>query len=148
MRGYLLTTLVEGVGAPFAVAITSVLFAMLHLLNPAPTFISTAMVALAGVFLAVIRLTTGSLWAAWAGHLAWNLVQAVALHAPVSGLPLDTPGYRLVDHGPAWATGGAWGPEGGLAAAGGMLVATFLLVRFVKPGDLAPRAQPISGVET
>jgi hypothetical protein len=138
MRGYLLTTLVEGVGAPFAVAITSVLFALLHLLNPDPTFLSTGMVALAGLFLAVIRLTTGSLWAAWVAHLAWNLVQAVVLHAPVSGLPLATPGYRLVDHGPVWATGGPWGPEGGLAAAAGMLVATFLIVRFVKPDDFAP----------
>jgi membrane protease YdiL (CAAX protease family) len=135
MRGYLLTTLVDGVGAPFAVAITSVLFAILHLLNPDPTLLSTAMVALAGLFLAVIRLTTGSLWAAWVAHLAWNLVQAVVLHAPVSGLPLPTPAYRLVDHGPVWLTGGPWGPEGGLAAALGMLVATFLLVRFAVPKD-------------
>ncbi|MGH7653065.1 MAG: lysostaphin resistance A-like protein [Gemmatimonadaceae bacterium] len=141
MRGYLLTTLVEGVGAPFAIAITSVLFAVLHLLNPDPTFLSTGMVALAGLFLAVIRLTTDSLWAAWVAHLAWNLAQAVVLHAPVSGLPLATPAYRLVDHGPTWATGGPWGPEGGLAAAGGMLVATFLLVRFVKPGGFAPLAR-------
>jgi CAAX protease family protein len=140
VRGYLLTTLVEGVGAPFAVAITSVLFAILHLLNPDPTFLSTGMVALAGLFLAVIRLTTGSLWAAWVAHLAWNLVQAVVLHAPVSGLPLATPGYRLVDRGPVWVTGGPWGPEGGLAAAAGMLVATFLLVRFVKPDNFAPLA--------
>lgn len=137
MRGYLLTTLIEGVGKPFAVAITSVLFAILHLLNPDPTFLSTGMVALAGLFLAAIRLTTGSLWAASVAHLAWNLVQAVLLHAPLSGLPLPTPGYRLVDHGPAWLTGGTWGPEGGLAAAAGMLVATFLLVRFARPHDFA-----------
>jgi membrane protease YdiL (CAAX protease family) len=137
MRGYLLTTLVEGVGIPFAVAITSVLFALLHLLNPDPTFLSTAMVALAGVFLATVRLATGSLWAAWIAHLAWNVVQAVALHAPLSGLPLPTPGYRLVDHGPEWLTGGPWGPEGGLAAAAGMLVATFLLVKFARPRDAA-----------
>ena len=110
MRGYLLTTLVDGVGAPFAVAITSVVFAILHLLNPDPTVLSTAMVALAGLFLATIRLTTGSLWAAGIAHLAWNLAQAVVLHAPVSGLPMPTPGYRLVDHGPTWLTGGPWGP--------------------------------------
>jgi hypothetical protein len=137
MRGYLLTTLIEAVGTPFAVAITSVGFAGLHLLNPDPTILSTAMVALAGLFLATVRLTTGSLWAAWIAHLAWNLVQAVALHAPVSGLPLPTPGYRLVDHGPVWLTGGPWGPEGGLAAAAGMLVATFLLVRFARPRNTA-----------
>jgi membrane protease YdiL (CAAX protease family) len=140
LRGYLLTTLMDGVGTPFAVAITSVLFALLHLLNPDPTFLSIGTVALAGLFLATIRLVTGSLWAAWIGHLAWNLVQAVVLHAPVSGLPLPTPGYRLVDLGPAWLTGGTWGPEGGLAAVAGMLVATFLLVRWFGGRD-APDAQ-------
>ena len=133
MRGYLLTTLIEGVGTPFAVAITSVVFAILHLLNPDPTFLSTAMVALAGLFLATVRLATGSLWAAGVAHLAWNLAQAVVLHAPLSGLPMPTPGYRLVDHGPVWLTGGPWGPEGGIAAAGGMLLATFLLVKFSRP---------------
>jgi membrane protease YdiL (CAAX protease family) len=133
IRGYLLTTLIEGAGAPVAVALTSVLFAMLHLLNPEPGVLSTGMVALAGVFLATVRLATGSLWAACIAHLAWNVVQAIVLHAPVSGLPLPAPGYRLVDHGPAWLTGGSWGPEGGLAAAAGMLVATFLLVRFRVP---------------
>jgi hypothetical protein len=110
---------------------------MLHLLNPDPTLLSTTMVALAGVFLATVRLMTGSLWAAGIAHLAWNLAQAVVLHAPVSGLPMPTPGYRLVDHGPAWLTGGEWGPEGGIAAAGGMLLATFLLVKFVPPSDAA-----------
>jgi uncharacterized protein len=140
VRGYLLTTLVEGVGAPFAVAITSVLFAILHLLNPDPTFLSTGMVALAGLFLATVRLATGSLWAASIAHLAWNLAQAVLLHAPVSGLPLPTPGYRLLDHGPVWLTGGPWGPEGGSAAAAGMLVATFLLVRFAHPRGFAAPA--------
>jgi membrane protease YdiL (CAAX protease family) len=128
IRGYLFTTLIDGVGVPFAVAITSLLFAALHLLNPDPTVLSTAVVALAGLFLATVRFVTGSLWAAWIAHLAWNLAQAVVLHAPVSRLPLPTPGYRLVDRGPDWLTGGHWGPEGGLAAAAGMLVATFLLV--------------------
>jgi len=136
IRGYLLTTLVESIGARSAVLSTSLLFAALHLLNPDPTVISTLMVGLAGVMLAVIRLKTGSLWAATVAHLAWNLVQAVVLHAPVSGLPLPTPGYRLVDNGPAWLTGGAWGPEGGLAAAAGMLVATFLVLR------LPPKFEP------
>ena len=141
VRGYLLTTLNESLGRMWSVAITSVIFAMTHLLNPGPTFLSTSMVALAGVFLATVRLSTGSLWAATVAHLAWNLVQAVVLHAPVSGLPLPTPGYRLVDHGPAWLTGGAWGPEGGLAAAAGMLVATFLVLR------LQPRFEPAAHVE-
>jgi membrane protease YdiL (CAAX protease family) len=129
MRGYLLTTIRDALGAPAAVAITSVVFALLHLFNPGPTVLSMAMVACAGIFLATVRLSTGSLYAAWMAHLAWNLVQAAVLHSAVSGLPLPTPGYRLVDNGPTWLTGGTWGPEGGLAAGVGMLIAAWLMTR-------------------
>jgi len=158
MRGYLLSALRDGLRAPGAVAVTSVVFALLHLFNPGPTITSTAVVALAGVFLATVRLATGSLVAAWVAHFAWNFAQAALLHAPVSGLALPTPGYRLVDRGPAWLTGGAWGPEGGLAAAAGMLVATFLLVwrprrpqrlrRHARAPDAASGALPRAPAET
>jgi hypothetical protein len=51
-------------------------------------------------------------------------------HAPVSGLDMALPDWRLVDSGPDWATGGAWGPEGGLAATIGMaLTLTYLISR-------------------
>lgn len=145
VRGYLLTALRDAWGARAAVVATSVLFGLMHLLNPGPTVLSTATVALAGVFLATVRLATGSLVAAWMAHLAWNFAQAAVLHAPVSGLALGAAGYRLADHGPWWLTGGAWGPEGGLAAAAGMLVATFLVVRgshVSPPGGRAPSVLP------
>ena len=129
MRGFAFTVLRESVGVRGAIVITSIAFALLHVFNPDPTALSIAVVMLAGVFLAIVRQATGSLYAAVLAHLAWNFVQAAVLHAPVSGLTLATPGYRLVDAGPAWLTGGAWGPEGGLAAAAGMLVATFLVTR-------------------
>lgn len=146
VRGYLLTALRDAWGARAAVAATSVCFGLMHLFNPHPTVLSTATVALAGVFLATVRLATGSLVAAWMAHLAWNFAQAAVLHAPVSGLALGASGYKLADHGPWWLTGGSWGPEGGLAAAAGMLVATFLVVRGSRvspPGGLAPSELPV-----
>ena len=57
-------------------------------------------------------------YAAWAAHFAWNWTMAVVFHVAVSGLPLESPGYRYVDAGPDWATGGSWGPEGGAARRG------------------------------
>ena len=45
---------------------------------------------------------------------------AVVFHTAVSGFPMEAPGYRYVDAGPDWATGGEWGPEGGIPAALGM----------------------------
>jgi hypothetical protein len=73
-------------------------------------------VMLAGLALGMIRLETGSLWAAWAAHFMWNWIMAAGLHVAVSGLPMATPGYRAVMQGPQWLSGGDWGPEGGAFA--------------------------------
>jgi membrane protease YdiL (CAAX protease family) len=121
-RGYLLTVIRDRIGTWGAVGTTSLAFGVLHMSNPGWTLASVAIVALAGIFLAAVRVTYDSLYAAWAAHVAWNWVLAVPLHAPVSGLRFEAPDYRTVSAGPAWVTGGAWGPEGGLAAAAGMVM--------------------------
>ena len=119
-RGYVLTVIRERIGTLAGVLVTSVVFGLLHLTNPGWTAATVGVVALAGVFLAAVRVVYDSLYAAWAAHVAWNWVMAVPLHAPVSGLRFEAPDYRTVSAGPEWITGGAWGPEGGLAAALGM----------------------------
>ena len=126
-RGYALTLLRRAWGATPAVLLTSAGFGLMHLLNPGVTAQSVVMVALAGVFLAVVRLALDSLWAAWLAHFAYNFVQLAVFHTAVSGIALPQPGYRAVSAGPAWLTGGAWGPEAGAAAALGMLGVSFLL---------------------
>jgi hypothetical protein len=74
-------------------------------------------------------------------HFAWNWTMAAVFHVAVSGLPLEGPGYRYVDAGPDWATGGQWGPEGGLPAAVGMAGGMALLLswrrRRTGSGELA-----------
>jgi membrane protease YdiL (CAAX protease family) len=127
VRGYPFLVLRESLGALPALLVTSVAFGVLHAQNPGATVASVAAVTLAGVFLGGVLLATGSLWAAWMAHLAWNATLAVGYHAVVSGLAFAAPDYRLVDAGPDWLTGGPWGPEGGVAAAGGMLAALAFL---------------------
>jgi len=121
VRGYAFSAMRRTWGAGAAIAVTSLVFGVLHLANPGATLRSIGLVTLAGIFLGAVVLTTGSVWAAWMTHLAWNWTMAVLLHASVSGLPFATPDYVLVDVGPDWATGGVWGPEGGAGAAVGML---------------------------
>ena len=128
VRGYLLTALADGFGRVTAVIATSVLFGALHFANPGATPWSLLMVTLAGIWLSVVRLTTDSLYAAWAAHLAWNFVLGGVLHAAVSGQDMTIVAWRTLDSGPDWATGGAWGPEGGAAAAAGLLFATLVLL--------------------
>ncbi len=127
-RGYALTLLQRAWGARAAVIVTSVAFGLMHLLNPGVSVRSVLIVALAGVFLAIVRLAFDSLWSAWMAHVAYNFVQLAVFHTSVSGIALPQPGYRAVSTGPEWLTGGSWGPEAGVAAALGMLVISFLLV--------------------
>lgn len=127
-RGYLLSVLRDSWGWAWAIAATSIGFGLLHLRNPGATAGSVALVILAGFFLATVVYSTRSLYAAWMAHFAWNWTMAVIFHASVSGFPLESPGYRYVDAGPDWATGGEWGPEGGLPAAVGMAGGMALLI--------------------
>ena len=123
IRGYAFSLVRERMGPMAAIAGTSLIFGVLHLLNDGATARVFAIVCIAGVFLGLIREATRSLYASWAAHLTWNAVLVVVLHAPVSGLLMTAPDYRTVDTGPDWATGGTWGPEGGYLAALGLLAA-------------------------
>ena len=120
-RGYIFATLRDVIGWRYALLAMSLVFGLLHLRNPGASVESVSLVILAGVFLGVVVIGTQSLYAAWMAHFAWNWTMAVLFHTAVSGLPLESPDYRVVDAGPDWITGGVWGPEGGAAGGLGML---------------------------
>lgn len=115
-RGYLWRVAEQAGGSRVALWATSVAFAAVHALNPGANARTLAIVLIAGVSLGVVREVTQSVPAAWLAHLAWNFTMAAVVHAPVSGLPFDTPGWRFEPTGPSWWSGGAWGPEGGVAS--------------------------------
>jgi uncharacterized protein len=127
LRGYPFAVLREAVGARWTLISTSIVFGLLHIPNPGADSQSIVIVMLAGFFLGSIFLATRSLYAATAAHFVWNWFMAAGLHSPVSGLPVSTPDYRVIDAGPDWLTGGAWGPEGGFAAALGMFAVLIYL---------------------
>ena len=115
-RGYFWRVAEDSASPRVALVVTSVMFGVAHIQNPGADLLAIANVMLAGVALGLLRLHTNSLPAAWVAHFAWNWVMAAALHVPVSGLPMSTPGYRAIIDGPDWFAGGSWGPEGGVAA--------------------------------
>ncbi len=127
IRGYVFAVLRRASGWRLALIVTSAVFGLLHAWNPGADAESILAVTVAGFFLGAILLATRSLYAAGAAHFAWNWVMSGALHIAVSGVPSADPGYRVVETGPDWLTGGAWGPEGGLAAVAVMFIAIFYL---------------------
>jgi len=113
LRGYLLQALMRAVGVAPAIILTSGLFGVLHLGNPAASWASAFNTILAGAALAVAFWRSGSLWFPIGIHFGWNLVLPLA-GAPLSGLIIPLTGYELIWRvGPVWS-GGAYGPEGGV----------------------------------
>jgi membrane protease YdiL (CAAX protease family) len=137
-RGYLWRVAVDAGGARLALWSTSVGFGAVHLLNPGAGPRTLGAVVLAGVCLGLVRQATGSVAAAWTAHTAWNWGMAALAHVPVSGLPFETPGWRLQPTEPAWWSGGGWGPEGGGAA---ILVFSVALFMAGRRGWLSPPAE-------
>ena len=118
VRGYPFQVLAEGVGGAAAIAITSVVFSLLHGLNPEVGTMALVNLGLAGVLMGVAYWKTYSLWFATGVHFGWNWTMSFAADLPVSGLPMDTPGIEAAVSGPRLWTGGPFGPEAGLVVTG------------------------------
>jgi len=139
IRGYVLQTLGESLGAVPALLLTSGGFALLHLDNPSLDALAVLNLFLAGVVLGGLVLKTRSLWPAVGFHFAWNVMQGHGLGLPVSGvqlgdyvndLALSQDGVRQVPEwlhvslaGPAWLSGAAFGPEASLLTSIGLSAA-------------------------
>ncbi|SDX94104.1 CPBP family intramembrane glutamic endopeptidase [Halopenitus persicus] len=139
VRGWLLTNLAEGfrvVGDRFAAALATVLsagvFGVLHATNPNATALSTAIIGLAGVFLALGYLLTGELAIPIGVHVTWNLVQGAGFGFGVSGVSLPVTAIETRVVGPTVLTGGRFGPEGGLLGLGGVLLGCAAIAWWVR----------------
>ena len=142
LRGYVFRALEEGPGTVAAVAVTSLVFALLHGGNPGAGAFGLINIFLAGVLLAVAVVRTGTLWLATGVHLGWNWIMSGPLDLPVSGLQgLDVPLYDAVVTGPAWLTGGGFGPEGGLVGTLGAALGLGLVLRLTRPGGVVAGAE-------
>jgi membrane protease YdiL (CAAX protease family) len=126
-RGYIMQRLGQAWGMPLAVAASSILFGLVHVLNPNVTALGIVSVCFSGLLYACAYLVTRSLWLPMGLHMSWNIVQMHILGFPGSGHVRPSI-LRSVTHGPDLVTGGAFGPEGGIVVIGVVLVAIALLL--------------------
>jgi membrane protease YdiL (CAAX protease family) len=119
-RGFVFQRLVDGIGAPAALLLMGVLFAIAHWGNPGmegtTEFWASVDTALGGILLGLAYLRTGSLALPIGIHFGWNWIEGSWLGFDVSGL--DQTGWllpHLLDK-PQWLTGGAFGPEASIFA--------------------------------
>lgn len=127
-RGVFFRMMEEWLGSWIALALSAVLFGLLHLIQPHASLVAAFAIAVeAGILLGGAYMLTRSLWLAIGIHWAWNFFEGPIFGTAVSG-SADGSGIMRnallhpVWRGPVAWTGGGFGPEAGLAT---VLVATF-----------------------
>jgi len=141
-RGYLLLNLAEGLNGRFLNArssliiawlLTSAMFGVAHGFLPNATVVSTINIVLAGIWLGLAYVLTGSLAASIGVHITWNLFQGYVYGFPVSGgRDFATTFIAIQQGGPDFWTGGAFGPEGGLLGMLGFVIGILLIAAWVR----------------
>jgi hypothetical protein len=112
--------------------VSSLIFALLHGLNPGLSVIALINLALFGVFAGLYAMREGSMWGISALHSVWNWVQGNFFGFQVSGMNAQGGTLiNLMETGEDWLTGGAFGPEGGIAVTV-VLVISILITLFWK----------------
>lgn len=111
-RGVLFRSVEEMAGSWIAIIVSSLVFGLLHLLNPGATIAGAVYIAIeAGLLLAAAYLVTRRLWIAIGFHMAWNYVQSAVFSGVVSG-GVSLPGlFKQRIEGPSFITGGTFGME-------------------------------------
>ncbi len=139
MRGILFRILEEGLGSWLAIAISSLIFGLLHITNPGASVLSGLTIALeAGLLLALAYMYTRRLWLVIGLHFSWNATLGGIYGLTVSGV--EAQGLlRAGLEGPDWVTGGAFGLEAGVTAlVATLILSAFLLWRLRRTGAFRP----------
>ena len=133
VRGYLMVNLGAKNKTITAIAITSIIFALLHGANPGISFIALVNLILIAVFFALYVICFDNIWGACAIHSIWNFVQGCLYGIEVSGMNIiDTVFNTNSVAGHDLINGGAFGAEGGLASTIVIGVSIILLLVYMK----------------
>ncbi|WP_137158311.1 CPBP family intramembrane glutamic endopeptidase [Rhizobium sp. FKL33] len=116
-RGVLFRSIEDLFGSWIAVAASSLVFGLVHLLNPAGTLAGAVYISIeAGLLLAAAYLITRRLWIGIGLHMAWNYTLSGIFSGIVSGGDSDPGLIKAVITGPELLTGGAFGLESSVFA--------------------------------
>lgn len=111
-RGVLFRSVESMAGSWIAIIVSSLVFGLIHLINPDSTVAGAVYIAIeAGLLLAALYLVTRRLWMAIGYHMLWNYVQSAVFSGIVSG-GVALPGlFQARIEGPNFYTGGTFGME-------------------------------------
>ena len=116
-RGVLFRIVEERLGSWISLVVSSLVFGLVHLMNPAATVMGAVFISVeAGVLLAAAYMLTRRLWMSMGFHIAWNYTQSGVFSGIVSGGYVEPGLIKPVIDGPTLLTGGDFGVESSVIA--------------------------------
>ncbi len=125
-RGYGLQQLIRATSPWVAVAVTSLIFGLMHASNPDASAPGIANTGLFGALFGLALVRLRSWWTPFGMHFGWNATLAT-IGANVSGLRIKLAGLALTPNGPPLWTGGDYGPEGSLLTSFAVVAAGYIV---------------------
>jgi membrane protease YdiL (CAAX protease family) len=133
-RGYCMTVLKQTGNMWIVVIVSSIVFALLHSLNPAMSWLSYLNLFLFGVFTAYMFIRSKNLWLSIGYHITWNYFEGNIFGFQVSG-QVTKAVYNVNSVGNTILTGGKFGPEGGLIVTFILVIGFVYMWKIYKPQD-------------
>ncbi|MFN5046883.1 MAG: lysostaphin resistance A-like protein [Roseateles sp.] len=116
-RGVLFLSIERWFGSWVALAVSSLVFGLTHLVNPQATLEGALFIAVeAGILLGAALMLTRRLWLSIGFHMAWNYTQQAIFSGIVSGNDAAPGLIRSTIKGPDYLTGGDFGVESSVLA--------------------------------
>lgn len=139
-RGVLFRVLEQWSGTWIALASTSLLFGLMHLVNPNASLWGAVAITLeAGCMLGAAYIATRKLWLPIGIHFGWNFAASAIFSTEVSGNGTPQGLLDAATSGPMPVSGGDFGPEGSLySIAFGLLLTVVFLWIAKRRGYLVP----------
>lgn len=135
LRGILFQSIAARHGLVAGLIISSLLFSLLHGLNPNTTPLFFVNLIVYSLFACIYVLREQSLWGIAGFHGAWNFAQGHLFGIPISGADMAADQViHVTPTGPELITGGAAGLEGGLAATLALIVSAGVVLLLTR-GD-------------
>ena len=129
-RGVLFRWIDRRFGFWWAMAVSGLVFGLVHITNDNASLWSSIAIALeAGLLLGAAYKWAGSLWFPIGIHWAWNFTQGNIFGFAVSGNDSGASLIQATINGPDWLTGGTFGAEASVIATVVGLVLTALFVK-------------------
>jgi len=127
-RGYCITLLQDSNNRWLIFVVPSLLFSLMHSLNPGLTVLALLNIFLVGILLAYMFLITRNLWMPIGYHITWNYFQGSIFGFQVSGSEFGGI-LQVKQTGATIINGGNFGPEGGLVTTVVLVLGILFLLR-------------------